>query len=68
MPFDARFLARARGKQNDWNGPCLRIRPQFVEQAEAVEIRHHHVGQHQIRERSRTAARAACPSGTACTS
>ena len=43
--FDAGFFAGAGGKQDDRNSSGLWDPPQFMQQAEAVQVRHHHVGQ-----------------------
>src|SRR5262249_26578425 len=47
-PLDARLFARASRKQNDWDGLQPLVGAQFAQQPEAVKIRHHHVGQHEV--------------------
>ena len=47
-PVDAGFFAGASREHDDRNRRCQRVCPQFAQQAEAIQSRHHHVGEHQI--------------------
>ncbi len=48
QPADRRFLAGARGQQDDGNVPRAVVRAEFTEDAEAVKSRHHDVGEDEI--------------------
>ena len=50
--LDPRLLAGSRREQNDGDGRQRALSPQRAHQAEAVELGHHHVGEHQIGRRA----------------
>src|SRR3712207_9276392 len=48
--LNVRFLAGARGEQDDWHLSEARLPPQRRGQLEPPEARHHHVSQHERSE------------------
>jgi hypothetical protein len=46
---DARLLARTREQHDDRRRAQVAVRAQLAQQAKPVEVRHHHVGEHEIR-------------------
>ena len=48
VAVDARFLAGARREQHHRQLRGLQPGAQLLEQAEAVQLRHHHIGEHQV--------------------
>ena len=49
QPFDARVFPRPGREQHDGHGPGPGIGTQLTQQAKPVQVRHHHVGKHQVR-------------------
>ncbi len=49
--FDPGFLSGARRQQQDRRIAQLRVFPQLRQQTKSIEIRHHDIGQHQMRPR-----------------
>ena len=61
QPLDPRLLAGAGGEQDHRQVAERRVGAQRAQQAEAVEARHHHVGEHQVGRRC-----AGAPPSAAC--